>query len=285
MTDIIVKIMVEVLGILAIATKEMRQGSTKALDKLTHDEVLMATAQVLKLAHSVNDKVNIIIDDGKEAKATSKEVKVIMQQTENKVDEAKRNQLQQDLRKWLSPPDPSTNHNIARASHHSGTASWFFQGSIFKEWKSRGPLLWVHGKPGSGKSILCSTIIQDIEAMCEAGIAFMAYFYFDFRDANKQNRHNLLTSLLTQLSTRSNHTCDILSNLYSSHNNGGRQPSDDVLIHCLKLMLSIPNQGPVYIVLDALDECPNTSGMPSPREQVYGNRDRPAQLPRQCRDL
>ena len=49
------------------------------------------------------------------------------------------------LEKWLSPPDPSTNHNIARKAHHKGTASWFFQGSIFKQWKSS-PFLWIHGK-------------------------------------------------------------------------------------------------------------------------------------------
>ena len=33
-------------------------------------------------------------------------------------------------------------------------------------------------------------------------------------------------------------------------------------------MLTIPNQPPIYIILDALDECPNTYGIPSPREQV-----------------
>src|SRR5882757_7108648 len=56
------------------------------------------------------------------------------------------NQLQQDLRRWLSPPDPSTNHNIACSAHHEGTATWFFQGNIFNEWRSSGSLLWIHGK-------------------------------------------------------------------------------------------------------------------------------------------
>ncbi|KAI0301671.1 hypothetical protein B0F90DRAFT_1950202, partial [Multifurca ochricompacta] len=301
MTDIIVKIMVEVLCILAIATKEIKQGSASEsvhrkthmvthsylekylkrlagradiedalgrLDKLTHDEVLMATAQILKLSHivdskvtSVDDKVKVIIDHGKE-------VKVFMQQTSNTVDQVKRNQLRQDLQRWLSPPDPSTNHNIARGTHHTGTASWFFEGSTFKDWKSSGSLLWVHGKPGSGKSILCSTIIQDIELMCEAGLASMAYFYFDFRDTTKQDLHNLLPSLLIQLSAMSDPCCDILSRMYSAHKNGMRHPSDQVLIKCLKEMTSLPNQEPIYIIMDALDECSNTSGMPTPREQV-----------------
>ena len=40
------------------------------------------------------------------------------------------------------------------------------------------------------------------------------------------------------------------------------------MIQCLKDMLTIPNPRPVYITLDALDECPNWPGIPSPREQV-----------------
>jgi hypothetical protein len=57
-------------------------------------------------------------------------------------------QLRQELRGWLSSPDPSTNHNIACNAHHDGTAVWFFQGGFYKEWKSTGSssLLWIHGK-------------------------------------------------------------------------------------------------------------------------------------------
>ena len=58
----------------------------------------------------------------------------------------KGNQSRETVRKWLSPPDPSTNHNIACGTHNKKTAFWFFQGSIFQEWKSTGSLLWIHGK-------------------------------------------------------------------------------------------------------------------------------------------
>ncbi len=54
--------------------------------------------------------------------------------------------LQKDMRSWLSPPDSSKNHNIARGSHHDGTAEWFTQGSTFENWKATGSLLWIHGK-------------------------------------------------------------------------------------------------------------------------------------------
>ena len=117
-------------------------------------------------------------------------------------------------------------------------------------------------------SFVSSTIIQDIKALCEAEEASMAYFYFDFRNASKQGLHDLVTSLLTQLSARSTLRCDILSNLYSVHDDGKEQPGDDVLTKCLKDIVTLPDQRPVYLIMDALDESPDTSGLPSPREKV-----------------
>jgi hypothetical protein len=96
----------------------------------------------------------------------------------------------------------------------------------------------------------------------------MAYFYFDFRDVDKQKLRNLLPSLLIQLSARSDPCCDILSRLYSSHDRGVQKPSDRDMVECLKEMLALEAPGPTYIILDALDECPILSTIPSPREEV-----------------
>ncbi|KAH9167691.1 hypothetical protein EDB89DRAFT_2232237 [Lactarius sanguifluus] len=345
MTEKMVQITVEILDILATATKEMKRSRAKKflkkvagwtdledglkkLDKMTKEEAVMANAQVLKITHkidgkvtevgedvrsvdekvqvvegevqvvkgevqvvkgdvqvikgdvqvvksevqlvndnvkSVDDKVQAITEDGK---ATATEVKRIIRRTANQVDDVERNQLRESLRKWQSPPDPSTNHNIAGDRQHEGTAGWFFESNQFKSWKLTGSLLWIHGKPGSGKSVLCSAIINDIRTLCEAGSASMAYFYFDFRDVDKQAHRNLLPSLLIQLSTRSDAFCDVFSRLYETHDKGARQPSDKDLTQCLKEMLTLPNQGPVYLILDALDECPDASGVPSARKQV-----------------
>ncbi|KAH9178027.1 hypothetical protein EDB89DRAFT_1299113 [Lactarius sanguifluus] len=179
-----------------------------------------------------------------------------------------RNQLRRDLRNWISPPDPSINYNTACGAHHKGTAAWLTRGDAFKAWRAHGCLLWVHGKPGSGKSILSSVIIRDTENVCNAGFASMAYFYFDFKDTGKQDSHALLSSLLIQLSHQSDVYCDILHTLYSSHRQGSVQPNDDALMQCLKAMLVALGEAPVYLILDAVDECLNTSGMPSPREKV-----------------
>ena len=118
------------------------------------------------------------------------------------------------------------------------------------------------------RALTSSAIINNIATQCKDKSGSMAYFYFDFRDINKQARRNLLPSLLIQLAHRSDIFCDILYRLYEGHDNGTRQPSDSALMQCLKEMLTLPNQGPVYIIIDALDECPDTSDVPSAREQV-----------------
>ena len=113
-----------------------------------------------------------------------------------------------------------------------------------------------------------SAIIQDVERMRAAGLATMAYYYFDFRDIKKQDCYGLLSSLVSQLSAESDSCYDILSQLYSDNMNGTQEPGIDSLKECMKDMLNLPGQGPIYIIVDALDECPNSSGTPSAREEV-----------------
>ena len=96
----------------------------------------------------------------------------------------------------------------------------------------------------------------------------MAYFYFDFKDLRKQTCHDLLLSLVSQLSTRSSLCCGILHSVYEEHDKGTRQPSDHTLKECLKQMLRLSEQHPIFIILDALDECPDSSGFPPPRSEV-----------------
>ena len=113
-----------------------------------------------------------------------------------------------------------------------------------------------------------SAVVQDIEAMHAAGLATIAYYYFDFRDIKKQDCYGLLSSLVSQLSVESDSCFDVLSQLYSGHNRGIRKPDIDALKDCMKDMLSLPGRAPIYIIVDALDECPNFPGRPSAREEV-----------------
>jgi hypothetical protein len=94
----------------------------------------------------------------------------------------------------------------------------------------------------------------------------LAYFYFDFNEEEKTTLDNVLSSLLTQLAACSNRYCDILSEVYDD--NGGSTPDTDEMIRCLEEMFEQRDQGPVYIILDALDECSNVDNFPSARTRV-----------------
>jgi len=104
--------------------------------------------------------------------------------------------------------------------------------------------------------------------MCKLGLTSLAFFYCDFREDQKRHRRGLLSSLLVQLCQQSDAYCDALSALYLAHRRGSQHASDTELTQCLKHLLALPEQATAYIVIDGLDECPITTRLPSPREEV-----------------
>ena len=135
------------------------------------EEVEVRVASVDFKVDAVDDKVALVIDGAQPSLITrityltpmsleGKEARLVMDQVKRSsfpisIDSDfdctgpinfTGNQSRQDLLKWLSPPDPSINHNIACGAHQKRTAEWFFQGGIFTEWKSSGSLLWLYGK-------------------------------------------------------------------------------------------------------------------------------------------
>ena len=113
-----------------------------------------------------------------------------------------------------------------------------------------------------------SSIIKDIQDICSTGLAILAIFYFHFGDTTKQNARHLLSSVLFQLCSQSDQFSQVLSSVYSSHANGSREPSIVTLVVCLKSILALQGQAPIYIVMDALDECPNSTGLRTQRQEV-----------------
>jgi len=113
-----------------------------------------------------------------------------------------------------------------------------------------------------------SAIIENIDSMRKSGLVSLAFFYCDFREDEKKDLRGLLSSVLVQLCHQSDSYYQIISKFYSEHADGSRHPRDDELIRCLKEILGVSGQAPVYLIVDGLDECSNTSAMPSPREDV-----------------
>ena len=116
--------------------------------------------------------------------------------------------------------------------------------------------------------ITSSGVIQNIESISNNGLTHMAYFFFDFKDTRKQDPRAFLSSILVQLSNQSVSLCNILLEFYSAHQNGSRQPGDAELMQCLEKMFKVPREEPIYVIVDAVDECPDTPGLQSLREKV-----------------
>ena len=213
--------------------------------------------------------------------------------------------MRRNVRNWLSPPDPWKNHNVVHKSRHGGTGTWWIQGDAYADGNlpvevpycglmENVSILWpylslklmmIGSAAGAGKSVIwcdilsivrirelmllaSSAIIENIRSLQKSGLASLAFFYCDFRDDQKKDQRGILWSMLVQLCEQSDAFSAILSDFYVDHKDGLQHASDSELKGCLKDMLKLPGQAPVYIVIDALDECPVTTGLPSPREEV-----------------
>ena len=168
----------------------------------------------------------------------------------------KRDQQAGQFRKivdWLSPSDPETNHASARQRHEPHTGTWLLQSEQYQRWKA-GNIhhLWLYGKAGCGKTVLCSTAIEDIRMYCGSRKnAMHATFYFTFSDKQKQSYENLLRSLVAQLGWKE----PALSMLSQAC----EKPNASVLgVEELEriLLSSIQSYDELFFLLDALDECP-----------------------------
>src|SRR6266850_1065751 len=128
---------------------------------------------------------------------------------------------------------------------------------------------WFQGSGNESLTVFSSSaIIEDIKHMRESKSALVAYYYFDFKDTAKRDVRGLLASILLQLVDDSDGCWDTLFQLFKTCREGSDQPSDAALTRCLKSMINLPGQFPIFVIVDALDECPNNMGTPSAREKV-----------------
>ena len=103
--------------------------------------------------------------------------------------------------------------------------------------------------------------------MQKYGLASLAMYFYDFRDDQKKDLRGLLWSVLGQLCRQSDLYYEILSKLYPEHARDS-YASDEALVRCLKDMTVLPEQAPIFLIVDGLDECPDTLALSSPRQQV-----------------
>ncbi|KAL8915146.1 MAG: hypothetical protein Q9172_006935 [Xanthocarpia lactea] len=157
--------------------------------------------------------------------------------------------------KWFSAPDPAPNHYEASKKRAAATGKWFIDSTKYVKWKVEPhSVCWLHGILGCGKTILSSTIIEDLWDHCKQNTqCALAYFYFDFKSSEKQDCAKMLRSLLKQLSNQNPECLKLLEALYLANDKGRKQPSLDALSTLLQDMVGVCDT--TFIVLDALDEC------------------------------
>lgn len=153
---------------------------------------------------------------------------------------------------WLSPPDPSTNFNIARELRHQRSGQWLLDSDTYSAWKAEpNSFLWLNGIAGCGKTILSSIVVADLE---QANDLTLLYFYFDFSNVDKQLFEKAVRSFINQLYHKKGDCRTELDSLYDSCLKGRQQPSNERLRMLLQNLIQIQKAGEVWIVLDALDE-------------------------------
>ncbi|KAH6646793.1 hypothetical protein BKA67DRAFT_611497, partial [Truncatella angustata] len=173
--------------------------------------------------------------------------------THSKVENLQTNKHFDDITKWLAPPDVSTNFNKAIKARHKGSGRRLLESEAYMKWETgQSSFLWLYGIPGCGKTILTSTVIEDLQKNQDLTRTPL-YFYFDFTDTRKQSFENVIRSLIIQMYYRNKDAQKHLNSLYSTCRDGKDQPSFDSLQKAFTNMIHELRE--VWIVLDALDEC------------------------------
>jgi NACHT domain-containing protein len=132
------------------------------------------------------------------------------------------------------------------------------------DWKIKpATFKWLYGKPGCGKTILSSSVIENLVDQQHVQGKFsmaVAYFYFDFKDPSKQQSELMVKSLLSQLSQHCLRIGSKVQSIFDSLKEK-QHPSLDDLLSALQELIrsSISVLGGIYLVLDALDECSDRS--------------------------
>lgn len=212
--------------------------------------------EIAKLLRIIeNQKTTIILALGGDSLALSLCMNREIEDLCKSVNSLSTSQNYERIINWITPCDPSSNHLVARARHEFGTGHWLVESIPFKLWLNSGNRsIWLHGIPGSGKTILASTIIEKVKLDCASVTsAEYAYFYFDFSDRLKQSVASFLRSIIAQLSIRRKSIPVELQNLYNICDAGKQQPGKKSLI---ETMMSISaSSSRIYLIVDALDEC------------------------------
>jgi len=158
------------------------------------------------------------------------------------------------MKAWLKPTDASIKYVNAANLRHPDTGRWLLRSDRYLWFKSTlSARLWLRGIPGSGKTVLASTVIEDLkQANTTTPGSAVIYFFFSFSDESAQKLDNLLRSLVFQLAASNSSAKVHLMELYKSCAGGDQQPQMRDLVKVFgEIIVELRS---VTVILDALDE-------------------------------
>lgn len=156
---------------------------------------------------------------------------------------------------WMSNAPYSDRQRALQKKRAGDTGLWILESPQYNDWKTTpGSVLWLPGVSGCGKSVLCSTIIQDIEEDCSSDTSKrLGYWYFEFGIEATKSADLMARSLVRQLSRSP--LLQGVTKIWEDHHLKGSQPDSKAIFAVLHDLLSRITSD-VYLVFDALDECP-----------------------------
>ncbi|PGH17507.1 hypothetical protein AJ79_01107 [Helicocarpus griseus UAMH5409] len=166
---------------------------------------------------------------------------------------ARRRQVYQ----WLCNVDYQAIHDRASSEHSSGTGSWVLESDQLQSLLAgKYRFLWVHGIPGSGKTVLTSTILNQCLLPKASETNVVAYYYCDFRSQDSCRPESVIGAVIIQI-------CQVLDSLpnevdgsFSRHiGKDGKAVSASLEEMEILLELILPLVPNIIVVVDALDEC------------------------------
>ncbi|OTA92466.1 hypothetical protein M434DRAFT_53119, partial [Hypoxylon sp. CO27-5] len=160
--------------------------------------------------------------------------------------------------KWISTLDFRASQRAGQRQRLSGTGMWFLNNPQVRGWSEcRTTALWCHGLPGVGKTVLASTIFQQLqEQYLDENVAILVA-YCSFDDENTHSTYNILSSFIRQIVEKRGEMSNAIKDMYAEHSQGHKnsRPSLGQLTNSLSVELG--TFGKTFIIIDGLDEVPN----------------------------
>lgn len=140
------------------------------------------------------------------------------------------------------------------AKRQPGTCQWFLESAEFHNWVNNdSEILYCPGIPGSGKTVISSVVIHELETKFATDITVgLAHMYCNFRNQQNQDIRTLLAIVLKQLCQQRPDIPDVIRTLHSQHQRLRTKPRIEELLKALETVSALYQR--IYLVIDALDE-------------------------------